>query len=176
MYKVEKDWVTESGHRAICIAIENMHRCGYVGITVKNPLHGISYSQNTPVLKELWKRIQNEPLGKRGIIPIVCATNKSEKECQTPELVFNVHGGLTYCGGDDYPVKSDNLWWYGFDCGHHRDGYFEGSSLHNIMSAYPIRTVEYVVEECESLSKQLMELEQQPDGCTSMEQEMKRNG
>ena len=76
---------------------------------------------------------------------------------EAPEDVFRVHGGLTYSDADQpYPVTSDG-WWFGFDCAHYEDKteYFDGEE----------RSAEYVVSECESLARQIVEavkLQEQP--------------
>ncbi len=154
-FDVEKIWTTKAGYTAVCIAIKNMHRCGYVGLPFGHPLYNVKHSQNTPLLKEAWEKTKGEPIGKRGIINIFCASEEDEKN-RNPDLVFNVHGSLTYSGGNDYPIKNkDHLWWFGFDCGHNGDGVFEGSSMASFSSGCPIRSVEYVMQECESLAEQL---------------------
>ena len=47
--KVEKDWVTESGLRALCIVVAfgeyGHHRCGYVEIKFGRPLFGMGYDE-----------------------------------------------------------------------------------------------------------------------------------
>lgn len=152
-YEVEKVWTTKAGYLAVCIAIKSMHRCGYVGLPFGHPLYNVEYNQNTPLLKEMWEKAKGGPIGKRGIIELFCLNENDEKNIH-PSLVFNVHGGLTYSGGRHYPIKNKNhLWWFGFDCGHNGDGYLEGN-----MSSFftgPIRSVEYVMQECESLAEQL---------------------
>ena len=40
---IEKDWITESGLRAVCLVVRNSHRCGYVGVPKEHPLHGLDY-------------------------------------------------------------------------------------------------------------------------------------
>lgn len=73
--------------------------CGYVGVEAGHPLHGIHYN----VVEE-----------QRGFL--------------------EVHGGLTFsdsCMEDapegtgvchiPFPGRSDAVWWFGFDCGHHMD-------------------------------------------------------
>jgi hypothetical protein len=107
-------------------------------------LFGVEYNEDAPVLREAWEKAKEEPIGKRGIIPLFCADGDKAQ----PELVFNVHGSLTYSKlGNGYPTKSDG-WWFGFDCGHADD-----------KSRYCnwgiMRTEEYVVAECESLAEQL---------------------
>lgn len=85
---------------------------------------------------------------------------------------IDVHGGLTYSGGSvDYPIESEALWWFGFDCGHAWDGFdYELSSelfpyqqqfyrnMHR--SEGQICSSDYVAAECRSLAEQLKEFEQ----------------
>ena len=157
-FTVEKEWQTKAGYAAVCIAIKEMHRCGYVGIPKNHPLHGADYSKPTAKLKDMWEKVKNGPIGKRGVISLVAASLETdENEKLTPSLIFNVHGGITYSGGKDYPVPNKNgLWWFGFDCGHSGDGYMEGS--YRSWTSGSVRTVEYVMAECESLAEQLKEI------------------
>ncbi len=75
---------------------------------------------------------------------------------------IEVHGGLTYANGRDFPVESDGLWWFGFDCAHYGDAP-DPAIAANVTSHYmlamssdgEIRTLEYVTAECESLARQL---------------------
>lgn len=66
----------------------------------------------------------------------------------------DVHGGLTFGKANPkYPVESD-LFWFGYDCAHAGDlvpglGYSDSEDEE--------RTLEYCIDECESLAKQLME-------------------
>lgn len=155
-FDVEKVWTTKAGYTAVCIAIKNMHRCGYVGLPFGHPLYNVEYSQNTHLLKEAWEKAKTGSVGKRGIISVFCASGKEDEENRTPDLVFNVHGGLTYSGCNDYPIKDKNhLWWFGFDCGHNGDGVFEGNIMASFSHGCPVRSVEYVMQECESLAGQL---------------------
>ena len=85
---------------------------------------------------------------------------------------IDVHGGLTYSGGSaDYPIASDGLWWFGFDCGHAWDGFDyelaaglfpENRQFYQMqyMSEDPVCSPEYVAAECRSLAEQLKEFEQ----------------
>lgn len=152
-YQIEKDWITKAGLRAVVILVTDLgHRCGYVGLTKKHPLYGIPYNEESAYLKFPEK----ENIGKRGILAVICSNGKA-----TPEVVFDVHGSITYSGGRDYPVKSDGLWWFGFDCGHLGDGreasFHEISGLRNLYADDPIRDTEFCVQECESLAQQLVD-------------------
>ena len=155
-FTVEKDWVTESGFRAVCIAIPDMHRCGYVGLPKEHVLHGIDYIQSTEKLAEAWKKVMNSEDGENKRGPIItlmaCGAGKDSPDNWSPDRIINVHGGLTFASGTaDYPVKHDGLWWFGFDCGHYGDGRFKS----NFGCGGPVRSVEYVKEECESMASQL---------------------
>ncbi len=129
---VEKDW-EHCGLRCIALALHSVgHRCGYVGVPKAHPLYGVSYSEH--------------------------------------ETSFEVHGGLTYSsdGEGGYPTESDGVWWFGFDCGHAGDAkdpnLMDDSTKDNICRIFSegfdvgrgvVRTLEYVIPECQSLAAQL---------------------
>ena len=129
---IEKDWTTEADFRAVVVISPAGHRCGYVGVPASHTHHGKGYD----------------------------------------DVPADVHGGLTYAGSErDYPAPSDGLWWLGYDCAHlgdaqdpelmsgkykkmydkglHREISFEGDT---------VKTLEYCINECESLAKQLVEV------------------
>lgn len=74
-----------------CLLLRNPdqgHWCGYAAVPPGHPLHGVAFEE-------------------------------------VPEEVHNVPGGLTYadqCKGHichvPKPGEPDNVWWFGFDCGH----------------------------------------------------------
>lgn len=142
-YNIEKDWTTGAGLRAVIVRLVSDysrvggHRCAYVGIPQGHPLHGVGYSDNTEALA---KPADDTAIGKRGVLSLICASERM----QSPEVVFDVHGSLTFAKSGAYPVESD-LWWFGFDCAHCDDDEDGGRSL------------EYVTNECESLAKQIVE-------------------
>ncbi len=45
-FKIEKDWITESGLRAVVLATSMGHRCGYVGVPEAHPHHGRDYNDS----------------------------------------------------------------------------------------------------------------------------------
>lgn len=152
-YKIEKSWITKTGLKAVCIWNNNCgHRCGYVAVTNEHPLFGKNYDENCDCLKNIAKKVEQESMGKRGIVPIFLAICKGEIS-PTPELIFDVHGGITYSGGDGkYPIQEQNLWWFGFDCGHNGDASTYSPNIG------VLRSQEYVMNECENLAQQLNEL------------------
>lgn len=152
-FQVEKDWVTESGLRAVVVMTTSGHRCGYVGLPESHPLHGVPYSAQTPNLKPNMERTIEKM---SPILVFAAALRGSDEELNTPEYVFEVHGGLTYSGKGDYPVESD-LWWFGYDCAHHGDRPEPGYEMSKYYSPSDgeVRTLDYCVGECESLAGQI---------------------
>ena len=158
-YEIEKDWTTDAGFRAVVIMGDMGHRCGYVGIPAGHLLYGVGYSDKTPHTK----LDPDRSTEKMSPIQILCGAGKDMDDLNSPEYVFEVHGGLTYSGNGrgKYPVVSE-LWWFGYDCGHAGDAPAPGST----MAAYRTsdwpdevhRTLEYCISECESLAKQLVEV------------------
>jgi hypothetical protein len=157
---IERDWITKAGYRAVCVWNDRSgHRCGYVGVYPDHPLYRVHYQEETELLERLLAATNGEerPVGKRGIIPLFLFAMREEKEI-SPEIYFNVHGGITWSDGDTYgfPVKNSGLWWFGFDCGHAGDG---NNFTLQIEPDAPVRSQKYVEAECESLAKQLKYVE-----------------
>jgi hypothetical protein len=127
------------------------HRCGYVEVPSGHPLYGLSYSQPTRHLR----LDRDMTLGKRS--PFLLLTGgvgalDGDDLRRSPDVVFDVHGGVTYSGGrDGYPAEGDG-WWFGFDCAHMNDG------VPGLWDHGPVRTTEYVTIECESLAEQIVRL------------------
>ena len=119
----------------------NGWRCGYVGIPRSHKFYGKKYT-----------------------------------EIESQIDYGDCHGGLTFSSrsmGEKYPIESD-LWWFGFDCAHYGDGkdldlairYFPNlaETLMKIMHCEcmfptyePVRSCDYVAENCISLANQLAE-------------------
>jgi hypothetical protein len=86
-------------------------------------------------------------VGKRGVIPLFCASGDWPENSRRPDVYFDVHGSLTYSDNDPkYPVENKEIWWFGFDAGHSRDNEEGGRSL------------DYMIAECESLARQIDEV------------------
>lgn len=167
-------WTTEAGFPAIINYRKELgFYCGYVGIPHSHPLYGASYHEPNKYIRPLG---DDEPIGKRGIMPIFFVRDMQAQF--QPDVAFDVHGGITYADNrgkyqgteESYPSKGlfPGCWWFGFDCGH------AGDALHpeiyrqrqlefpnQPFMGYPIqgdvfRDIPYVVEECESLARQLI--------------------
>lgn len=139
-------------------------RCGYVGVHKDSVLYGKDYNETIPIkIKEL----RGQPVGKRNSIDLFSMALKDEDENINIGYYFDVHGGLTYSGKGDYPVKSD-LWWFGYDCAHAGDAK-DLSKLTDKEKEFELkfsmpnneihRTLEYCVDECKSLANQIEVLE-----------------
>jgi hypothetical protein len=150
-FVIKRDWITKSGLRAMCLLVQNgSHRCGYVAVPVGHVLHGKGYRDELPFLNKKMKEIEKGPIGSRGIIDVVCHVPG-----KATMVILDVHGGVTYTGGGNgYPVPG-NEWWIGFDCAHDGDrtSYSDGIT----------RSTNYVVEQCEKLASQIVELCGGPD-------------
>jgi hypothetical protein len=83
----------------------------------------------------------------------------------------SVHGGLTYanaCQGEichvPAPGEPDNVYWFGFDCGHYQDvkpgmdALLRTRGIERPAMIYTYRTLEYVRAEVEDLAAQLVAL------------------
>jgi len=163
-YVVESDFVYKN-FRCVCLGMDMGHRCGYVGLPEGHSLYGKDYRDACLPKKD----VEDQPIGKRGIIPLLCS--KFSQDLISPDVYFDVHGSLTYSGGgkdSKYPVESD-LWWLGFDCCHSGDGQDEQLILSlcetdlaasrlswSRRSSDPARTQDYVESELKSLVDQII--------------------
>jgi hypothetical protein len=139
---VLKDWITKEGYRAVVLRVSMGHKCGYIGVTKDHPLYNKTYSQHCDCLVPLRDKALKGPIGKRGIIPIFC----SDGETASMDIVFDVHGSITYTKGALADIEEYKFrWWIGFDCAH------AGDTLEN-------RDLNFCIKECESLSKQIAEV------------------
>ena len=93
----------------------------------------------------------------------------------SPEILFNVHGGITFSDGlSCYPITRDRyLWWFGFDCAHYGDAkdlkafneyfpekYKKYKELELLYDYGEVRTLDYVEQECRNLVEQIKYVEQ----------------
>lgn len=157
---IRNDWTTKAGLRAVVLMTSMGHHCGYVAVPKGHPLHGVEYGTPCAALAPAG---EDTPTEGRNPIAIFCAAG-DESRLQAPDLVFGVHGGLTYSGGSEkYPAPSDGLWWFGFDCAHIDDGkdptYLASLSperAHWENRDGEFRDQPYVEAQCESLAAQIV--------------------
>jgi hypothetical protein len=148
---------TYRGFTYIVLALDRGHRCGYVRIPSGHFLYKKGYSES--LSKPTWRVLKNAQIGKRGILSVFCADGKT----MTMDILFNVHGGITFAGDfkKELGIKG---YWIGFDCAHSGDGkdttimdernikfYKEYPDLYE----GPVRTKEYVEQECKNLIDQI---------------------
>lgn len=159
--EIEKDWTTESGLRAVALITiwtegpekkqRKANRNGYVRVPVGHALHGVAYNTPCKTLDPAMELVKEGPIGNRGVIPIFCY---SPDETAKAEMVFDVHGSLTYSGdGKFFDPEDKDGHWFGFDCGHAGDAQIE--PLPYFGNEGIVRSLDYVVDECESLARQI---------------------
>ena len=163
-HKKIKSWKTKAGLQAVVFLVSpaHPHYCGYVAVPKEHKAFGCEYyvffEEGTTYEKE-FRSIQE----------------------QVNEI--SVHGGLTYAEETNtilkYPAVFDNnVYWFGFDAAHSGDAinWEEGKILietteerkqaeisKRITEKFPIesdtiKNLDYMVEECELLATQLMEI------------------
>lgn len=125
--------------------------CGYVGIPESHPWYGKNYSDAVKVSPSVMER--EFDIDRVGALNLLCATDYGDDETMDMFLAVDVHGCLTY-SNDSAPGKEseDDLWWFGFDCGHAGD-YAPEMRSYSDNDVY--RDFEYVKGECIALAKQL---------------------
>lgn len=169
MFIVESDFKYK-GYRCLTTFTSLGFRCGYVGIPIENYFYGKKYTDYTNLDREV---IDDEPVGKRGIFTVVVDALDNNSKVRM-DILFDVHGSLTFAG-DNHPEKC-GLWWLGFDCGHAGDGHDldkieelwgdidyirERVAIDRKYYIYdPIRSLEYVQQECRNLADQIIKYEE----------------
>ena len=108
-YKVEKEWDTRAGLKAVAILTDNSHRCGYVSIDDEHPLYGKNYGDHIDCE---WQDIVNnrsvERMGDINAFLASAAFQSGEK----PKIsyFFDVWGSITYMEtNNEYPIKTENI-------------------------------------------------------------------
>lgn len=146
-YIIEKEWISNS-LKCMVVFQKGGYRCGYVEVPQTHPLFGKHYNNY-----------------------INDSINVEIKD------FFNVHGGITF-SGECSEQSANHNWFFGFDCAHWNDKidfdlaekcFPEEKTLYSILKntsinstsekTCSIKTLDYVVEQCESLVKQLIDYE-----------------
>jgi hypothetical protein len=141
---IEKQLTTNEGFTAVVVFHNTLfHRCGYIGLPI-----------------EIANKIMNN------------------EDNEFMDMDLDVHGGITYESPEQgYPIETDEpFYWIGFDCGHLGDSKdFEAADAYmeagmnitqsdydaNVKYFHPsgtIKTLDYVVSECNGLSEQIANL------------------
>jgi hypothetical protein len=112
-------WQHESG--LPCIVNRAKHTgalCGYVGVRAGHPLYELARNDESPALAAALERRKGEPIGATPGLDIMVAALSGDIR-PTPALALRVHGGITHAGRIQF--APDDVWWFGFDCGHYGD-------------------------------------------------------
>lgn len=146
----ESAWTTEAGLPAMLRRGPSGAWCGYVRVESSHRLHAKTYSDEIPSPIGLL----SQPVGARGILPIFCKAGTNQSETTTLDILFDVHGSVTFAGASDglRGVKGDGGWWIGFDCNHSGDAAPDATWS----SEGVYRTFDYAHAQCESLAKQIV--------------------
>lgn len=93
-----------------CLIVRNRMGglCGYVGVPESHPLHGVEYSQESPALAAALARRMAEPVGEAPSFAVLLGVLGGGLEPR-PDVVFNVHGGITFSGPCDEPTEREWL-------------------------------------------------------------------
>jgi len=94
----------------------------------------------------------NDPHHRCGYVGVPPASSYYMQNYDALDL--SVHGGLNF-SSRKLLTDNNDLWWLGFDCCHADDGYITPSS--RWPSYGPVRSLEFVMAECEKLAAQLKE-------------------
>lgn len=171
-YTVEKDWIFEGLRCVVIMSSKVGFRCGYVGIGPDHPFYGKEYDEEVEVPSYVKDAVRRTELGKRSVMLLFAPALHEDKV--SPELLLDVHGGLTYSrDSKDYPVENNDTWWFGYDCGHAGDGKdltVVDDFIRDLEQRFPtggiVRTLDYCVKECESLVHQLNTIKEIIDECS----------
>jgi hypothetical protein len=143
-------WVTLAGLPGLIRRNPGGALCGYVAVPESHPLHGIGYSEEVECLGGQLKTRMQQPVGEHPSFAILLAGAFGGELGKSPDVVFVVHGGLTFAGRRRN--EEPESWWFGFDCSHYGD-YSPAYDKDDNTGEY--RDIEYVRAEVESLAAQL---------------------
>jgi len=159
--KIEFDKTTEDGFRLLVIFQEAGYRCGYVGLPEDHCANGFNYYEDNMQLEN------------------AIDYDKEKLDIQIAINNIKAHGWLTYSQRNE-KIWKDDRWYFGFDCAHFGDAkdfdtafeYFKDEPnviknlkiFQEIDDEYPtyakgtIKTLNYVINEVESLYEQLKKI------------------
>lgn len=156
-FTLAKEFVYK-GYNCYIVNSSGGWRNGYVEIPKDSLFFGKNYTDKLPISKSV---LDNEPVGKRNPISIFCYNG----EDITMDILFNVHGGITFADDGLGCVDKKDAWFIGFDCNHLGDAKDvsimdeQGEKFHKEFGNFAddiIRTEEYVEEELKSLVDQII--------------------
>lgn len=116
---VEKSWY-KNGYHCFVIFNRNGCRCGYIGISKTNKLYEKSYSEPQSFLRQKENQKFNG-----NVFGLFNSCIQDKDKGLPPDLYFSAHCGFTFSDfmSEDFNYNTnDNMWYFGFDCGHCDDG------------------------------------------------------
>lgn len=124
--------------------------CGYVGVDRNHPWYGMNY-QDVVTIKDLESVMLSRNPSNVSILSLLIdmMDNNLENDQCSISTAIDVHGGITFSGKFD----DDDLWYFGFDCGHCND-FVPAFSYMTEGAIY--RDKEFVKNECHRLVDQLL--------------------
>ncbi len=168
-YHLERLW-EHQGLPCAAIMTHMGSRCGYVGVPMQNRLYGYNYDARLLVAKETKQLIEDTPVDfNNDPLGTVVAAAHWDKPGVAVHTLLHAHGGITYSNGgglSKYPVITQHIWWFGFNCGHYGDSrdkdQAEAYGLDVFRSEFDfeegiVQTQQYVEDNCIALAEQLLE-------------------
>jgi len=144
------------------------HWCGYVGVPKSHKLYGLNYTQASKSLTKLLEKRKRQKVNikEMGLGPLLAMASSIEELKPTLEIVFDVHGGITFSGKPSVIWKVDNKWFFGFDTAHTGDLVcqileklsYKEKDFWLKESGYTYKTKEYVIQETNKLARQISEV------------------
>lgn len=152
------------GYNCFIVNSSGGWRNGYVEIPKDNMFFGKSFDSILPISREV---LREESFGKRSPISLLCFSLDKDKNVPL-DMLFNVHGGITYGNSKLSPAGKENSWFLGFDCNHCNDGK-DYSIMDEISEKFekefgfltdnPIRDEKYIESEIFSLVDQIIKFD-----------------
>ena len=170
----EQSWLSQEYPCVVIMNLQSGSRCGYVAIPKTHALYGVKYHEETSKLAPYYEMVASKIevtvgclMDNIGVMTtfLMCA---GHGKMTRPDYLLGVHGGLTYSGGNKYPISMEDYWWFGYDCAHLNDApdydclppirkemedRFPTQGIH--------RTLEYCFYECIKLADQLRQVDKE---------------
>lgn len=142
---------------------------GYVGVSPAHALYGYDHSDIIPVTDKLLNRGVDPKKISLVSFMMFCATKLKDDKLNKNDIPLNAviraYRGINYSESELYHLDNklysneDNLWWFGFDCGHQGDLIpvwleedkiqAQGNSIY--------RNKEFVIKETKLLAEELID-------------------
>ena len=171
----EKSWLSQEYPCVVIMNLSSGSRCGYVAVPKTHALYEVKYNEETHKLAPYYEMVASKRevtvsclQDNIGIFPTFMFMYGMGDMLQ-PGYLLGVHSGLTYSGGNKYPISMEDYWWFGYDCAHLGDAPdldMLPDSIRKIKEEYPTtggihRTLDYCFYECIKLADQLRQVDKE---------------